>query len=214
MEFMIESGKFIVFEGVDGSGTTTQKNLLVSRLDSLNLPVRDSCEPSSGKIGTFIREEYLSGAYSTNPKALSMLFTADRIDHLIGPDGIIAELNNGMNVIQDRYYMSSLAYDATTMTLDEVFKLQRIPMSLLRPTLTILIDIEPIIAAVRINKREKPLEIYDNMAMIKNVRDQYLHIASISDDNIKIINGNGSVGETEDKVWECVAPIFGLKGVK
>src|SRR5512137_26082 len=100
-------GLFLVIEGLDGSGKTTQTHLLAQKL-SKNYPVNLTAEPSRGKIGTFIRQCCLYEDKRLPIEAEALLFAADRIEHL--QKEIKPAIDEGKIVICDRYIYSSLAY--------------------------------------------------------------------------------------------------------
>ncbi len=107
-------GLFIVLEGLDGSGTTTQTKLLEKELSNLGVPVWATAEPVSGSpTGELIRA-ILRGETEVEPETLALLYAADRNEHLYGRNGIIEHLENGITVICDRYKYSSLAYQSVT----------------------------------------------------------------------------------------------------
>lgn len=109
---------FIVFEGIDGSGTSTQAALLHSALISRHERATLTSEPTSGPIGHLIRQintrrTHVSDQQSVVDTALAYLFAADRFDHLHNDvDGILGRLRDGYTVISTRYYLSSFAYNA------------------------------------------------------------------------------------------------------
>ncbi len=116
---MIE-GHFIVLEGIDGAGTTTQAEALKRRFDDLGLPAHVTAEPSAGPVGAIIRQ-VLSGRLVArfhqavrplNWKIMSLLFAADRLDHV--DSEILPNLSEGVNVLCDRYVYSSLVYQSAS----------------------------------------------------------------------------------------------------
>lgn len=109
-------GKFIVFEGADGAGTTTQARLLKKAFDVLGIPALQTFEPSRGAVGVFLRE-VLSGKHGAlgevwGWREMSYLFMADRIQHV--KLDILPALEQGTHVICDRYYASTLAYQSSS----------------------------------------------------------------------------------------------------
>ena len=107
---MGKKGIFIVIEGLDGSGKTTQATLLAKKL-SQNYRVLLTAEPSRGKIGTFIREGCLYEDKRLPTEAEALLFAADRIEHMYSE--VKPALDEGKLVICDRYIYSSLAYQGS-----------------------------------------------------------------------------------------------------
>lgn len=101
--------KFIVLEGIDGSGTTTQLSRVSAALRTLGHRVHETREPTGGRIGKLIREQ-LSDPSGVSARCLALLFAADRIDHL--DREILPALARGEVVVCDRYVMSSLVYQS------------------------------------------------------------------------------------------------------
>ena len=102
---------FVVLEGIDGSGTTSQLRLLKEKfaLEDKGNSVVFTQEPTSGSIGILIRSA-LQGSSVFAPETMTRLFAADRCEHLYGKEGIKAALTAGKAVFSDRYLFSSLAY--------------------------------------------------------------------------------------------------------
>ncbi|MGL4985784.1 MAG: dTMP kinase, partial [Treponemataceae bacterium] len=98
---------FIVFEGIDGSGTSTQMQILKDRLK--NDDIFFTAEPTTQETGKFLRQ-ILGSKISVHPKTAAYLFAADRCEHLYGTGGIVEALSQNKVVICDRYLFSSLAY--------------------------------------------------------------------------------------------------------
>ncbi|MDR3276713.1 MAG: dTMP kinase [Treponema sp.] len=110
------TGRFIVFEGIDGSGTTTQAMMLHGFLLSKSKKALITSEPSSGPVGCLIRLTHTKRISSTGDRHsreryLSRLFAADRDDHLYNDEnGILKQIESGYYVLSTRYYLSSFAY--------------------------------------------------------------------------------------------------------
>lgn len=115
--------KFIVFEGIDGSGTTTQAHRLAAFLCERGFVAEYTCEPTDYATGKALRA-LLSGAEPYHPRTMSMLFAADRHEHLERVQvGIRARLADGAVVVSDRYLFSSLAYQSLEDDPHEVARL-------------------------------------------------------------------------------------------
>lgn len=116
----MKKGLFIVFEGIDASGTTTQASLLHHAMISDGYKAKLTAEPTSGPIGHLIREIHTHRMFISHDKEIVSelihhLFVADRRDHLYNEvDGILLNLNKGVTVISTRYFLSSLAYGSYT----------------------------------------------------------------------------------------------------
>jgi dTMP kinase len=162
----MEAGRFIVIEGVDGSGTTTQCRLLAERLRAERVPVHTTAQPSAGPVGSLLRlmlTGRVAGAGQERPawQQLALLFAADRIDHL--DSEILPNLREGLCVICDRYDHSSVAYQSVAgegpNAIAWIRELNRFAR---RPDLTIVLDVPPAVAAERRRARSGRSEIFDD----------------------------------------------------
>ncbi len=166
---MIE-GLFIVLEGVDGAGTTTHTRLLSAALGSRGLPVRTTREPSDGPIGVQIRQFLtgrlvvpgLQGPRPPSWTTMALLFAADRMDHI--ESTILPNLNDGVTVVSDRYYHSSVAYQSITGggEPETVAWVKAINQHARRPDLTIVLDIPAEVSERRRTERNIGREIFDD----------------------------------------------------
>ena len=117
---MNTNAKFIVFEGIDGAGKTTQIQLLSAALEQRGIKCNVSAEPTKLPIGVKIREK-LSGKVPSTPIEMAELFAADRAMHNTHPEcGIGKLLSDGITAISDRYYYSSMAYQGKDIGLPKV----------------------------------------------------------------------------------------------
>lgn len=205
-------GKLIVIEGNDGSGKTVQSRRLYQRLLDLKIPIYITTEPTERPIGRLIRNEYLSGNTKMDSKVAAMLYAADRLDHVTNEDdGILAKIHNGVNVISDRYYISSLAYQGSMAPMDFVIKSNEYVMDNLRPNITIFLSLDPISALNRINARNGNLEIFETLDYQRKIYESYLNVINIlrsKGENIKIIDGSGTMDKISDLIWESVKHLF------
>ena len=211
---MIErNGNFIVFEGIDGSGKGTQVDLLHKKLESYSgVRVHVTKEPTTNAIGSMIRSVYLSGKEKIDEKALRCLFTADNLDHSLNENyGTIHKLREGIHVIQDRGYMSNLAYGALTMSLAESLSLTKACITALRPTLTIFIDIDAETSIQRISYRGEAPEIYESVEKMAKIRENYFTIMSLLEEEgeaFSIIDGKQSIERIHELVWQRTSHLF------
>ncbi len=181
----MSSGRFIVIEGTDGSGTTTLAAKLGEHCRNARIPVHVTAQPSGGPVGAMIRQ-ILShrlvvhtdfGPRPPSWATMGLLFAADRLDHLEAE--ILPMLRDGVTVICDRYDLSSLAYQSATSSDDaaEVEKaitwLRQLNARALRPDLTIVLDCPFEIAAKRRRARAKGAELYDDAEVQKRLIDAY-----------------------------------------
>jgi len=159
---------FIVLEGIDGSGTTTQLRRLSALLDQRGVPVMTTAEPTSRPEGALIRR-ILKGELDADPGTIAYLFAADRHQHLYGAGGIIAAANAGKIVLCDRYSPSSLAYQGMTCGPELPRRLNgKFPA----PGLTLFFRLVPEIAMARVASRDQ-LEIYEKLHIQKLVSAAY-----------------------------------------
>ena len=152
-------GRFVVFEGLDGSGTTTQVSALRDWLAGRGVEVAVTHEPSDGLVGSLLREAIEERAVF-DPVTLALGFAADRADHLAAPGrGVVATLKTGAWVLCDRYVLSSLAYQSGQgVPLDWLAELNRFART---PDLTIFIDTPPEECLRRIEARGVPGMFHD-----------------------------------------------------
>lgn len=111
-------GRFLVIEGIDGAGTTTQARLLGERLRAEGRTAHVTAEPSGGPVGALVRQVLTrrivgKGGADVDPAALALLFAADRLDHHAGE--IAPKLAEGVDVVSDRFTLSSLAYQGLAL---------------------------------------------------------------------------------------------------
>ena len=168
----MKKGKFIVLEGIDGCGKSTQSRLLLEYLRSKGVACIGTREPTDGPIGGLIRQ-CLKGQIETDEKAIAALFVADRLDHILGPrEAILQKINEGVTVISDRYYFSSYAYHGAFMSMDWVIEANRFSAEALRPDLNIFLDIEPEQSVKRLARRDE-LERYEKIEAMTLIREKY-----------------------------------------
>ncbi|MCB9558689.1 MAG: dTMP kinase [Deltaproteobacteria bacterium] len=161
------SAPLIAFEGIDGSGTTTQAALLAEALDAQGIAVHTTRQPFPDPIGLLIRKA-LQGAMEIDDRALALLFAANRIQHLV--QEVVPNLQRGLTVISDRYLDSSLAYQSLDLPLAWVRSInQHIP----RPNLVLYLRVDAEIALRRVKARDGAKEIYDRIALQKRISLKY-----------------------------------------
>lgn len=150
-------GFFLVFEGIDGAGTTSQQAWLIARLSDLGLSVYKTAEPTANPVGKLIRQVLRGEHAPFSPHALALLFASDRADHLACE--IEPALAQGQVVVCDRYVLSSLAYQtAAGVPLDLVAQANA---TFRTPDLTIYFDVPVEVAAQRRAKRGQAQEIFE-----------------------------------------------------
>ncbi len=203
------SGKFLVFEGIDGSGKTTQVQKVYQRLKDQGRNVTATFEPTDGPIGSLIRK-MLSGEMPTDQRTIASLFAADRTDHLVNPEtGIRTLMDEGKTIVCDRYYFSSYAYHAQYIDMDWVIQANSLNADILRPDATLFIDVDPDVCIERIRASRETLEIYEKIDIMKKVRDNYFKAFDRlkHQETVIIIDGNKTPAQVAEKVWEQVCKL-------
>lgn len=148
---------FIVFEGIDGSGTTTQLKKLKEHFSEDELMT--TSEPTSGETGLFLRR-MLKGDFECDARTQAYLFAADRCEHIYGKNGIIENTKKGKIVASDRYLFSSLAYQSVSSS-DEIPRLVNSPFPL--PELLFYFKINPEVSLKRVKSRGGTEEIFEKL---------------------------------------------------
>jgi len=194
-------GKFIVLEGIDGSGKTTQASLLYSLLLSKGKKVLLTKEPTQTLLGSLIRAA-LNGECKISKAALQLLFCADRAEHV---KRITPLLRKGWVVISDRYAFSTIAYGAASGL--NYKWLVDINSVLLYPDLTLILDVSADTAIKRINATRKIKSIFEEKSFQTRARETYLKIAS-EFENVKVINAERSVEEVRKEIVKHVLNIL------
>lgn len=191
-------GKFIVFEGLDGSGQTTQAKLLARYLRGRGKKVLLTKEPTDIGVGRFIRA-VLQKKIQMEPLALQLIFCADRAQHLANV--IEPALQVGKWVVCDRYALSTLAYGSLGAPLDV---LKAANKDFRRPDLTILLDVPAEVAVTRIRKgRGGKIELFEQAAMLKKVRRNYLKLRNYFP-RTRVVNGDRPINEVAAEVQKIV----------
>lgn len=217
-------GKFIVLEGIEGSGKTVQTKLLLEYLISKRIATYRTQEPSNGPIGKIIRSEYMSGTRKADTDVLNLLCIADRLDHITNEEtGLLNFINDGICIISDRYYMSSIAYHSIPylsnrskyhQAIEDIMSRNEINRNALRPDVTIFIDADPEVSYDRVIKRSSKKEIFDDLHSIKKLYTTYhdakKYLESIGD-NIYTVDGNQTIDDVHNKIInDVIKPMFNL----
>jgi dTMP kinase len=211
---MIIIQNFTVLEGGDGSGTSTQMDLIRRRFNApgVLLPLLyTTCEPSDGPIGILIRET-LGGKLSLRGETLARLFAADRHEHLYGEGGIVERTQRGELVISDRYVLSSLVYQGITCG-EELPRALNAGFPL--PEALLYFDIDPEIALKRLEKRPSR-DIYEYLDFQRAVRERYRALLPwYADQGVRVnrIDASVSQEETAEAVWRVLENLPIVKGI-
>jgi dTMP kinase len=208
-------GRFVVIEGIDGAGTTTQAAKLAERLRSALVPVRVTREPSDGPIGTLVRQVLTGRIVAPSGKApgwatMALLFAADRMDHVEAE--IEPFVASGGVLISDRYDASSLGYQSVMSgtggpeTIEWIRLLNR---HALRPDLTIVLDLGADVAAARRDARGDAAQLYEQnevqRALVAFYRDLERHLPN---DRVVHVEAARSMEEVHDRVFAAYQLAF------
>ena len=194
-------GRFVVFEGGEGSGKSTQARLLADRWGAML-----TFEPGGTEVGQRLREILLSPETGDlDPRAEALLMAADRAHHVATK--IRPALNRGKDVICDRFVGSSLAYQGygRDLGVDAVGSLSAFATDGLVPDLVVLLVVAPAEAGVRLAAAGKPdrLEAAGD-AFHQRVAEGYAMLAAHDPDRWVVVDGGGTVDEVEGRVLEAV----------
>ena len=201
-----ERGRFIVFEGIDGSGKSTQIRLLESNLKSRGREVYVTAEPTASVSGGLLRDA-LSGVSKRSACELAALFLLDRINHNVSEAGGIEKmLEAGYDVICDRYYYSSIAYQGSETDFEWVKTLNISCPEIRRPDVCIFLDLDPDTSLSRIEKGRAVTEIYEKKDKLAAVRASYKRVfESLGEkENVKIINADGTPEAIAEEIFDTV----------
>lgn len=194
---------FIVLEGLDGCGTTTQTALLVKKLEEAGLPAIATKEPTDGSIGRFIRS-ILQKKESVDPFTLALLFSADRNEHVNGKDGIAELAAAGKKVVCDRYLFSSLAYQSLFMDYGTVADLNRFyPL----PEYLFYIDLSPEECQKRMAARGEEAELFERLELQRKIDANYKKTLSLltgSDMKTVVIDGRASIQDIHSVICRAL----------
>jgi dTMP kinase len=206
------SGLFITFEGMDGSGKTTQMHRLAARLRSLGHTILETAEPGGPPVATQIRRILLdAGNTELSATTEILLYFASRAQNV--DQWILPALSRGEIVLSDRFTDSSLVYQGTGRNLgaDTVTALERIACRGLKPNLTILVDVDAEASLARARARNaaaphRETRLDDeSMEFHKRVWEAYHELARREPDRVKVVDGRADLDTIEHAVWDIVS---------
>lgn len=204
-------GVWITLEGGDGSGKTTQADLLDSWLSDAGRTVVRTREPGGSEVGNLIRDIVLHHRGDIAPRAEALLYAADRAHHIATV--VRPALDRGDVVLQDRYLDSSVAYQGAGRVLDgqEIRQLSLWAAEGALPDLTVLLDLDPDAARVRLDSADKP---FDRLEAEKTdfhtrVRTAYLALAAAEPERFLVLDASATPDEIAGRIRERVTALLG-----
>lgn len=201
---------FIALEGIDGSGKSTQLTMLKEYLENRGRRVYLTREPSDLNIGRMIRR-YLTGEQSTDNRVIAALFVADRLEHILDEnEGLLRMKERGFDIVSDRYYFSSYAYQSVDMPMDWIINANSAAAELLKPDAVIFIDISPEAAMERINANREGTELFETAERLTETRNKYFEaFEKLKDsENVMIVDGSGTPEEVHRRITDTFKGII------
>lgn len=198
---------FVVFDGLDGAGKTTQLKLLAERLRREGHTVTLTAEPTDAYSGKLLRQA-LCGDLPATPTQLAALFLLDRIGHNTNEEnGIAALLEKGHIVLCDRYYYSSMAYQGADTDFDWVAEINLDCPDVLHPDGCILFDIPAEVCMKRIEERTDQKEIYETVTKQDALRERFARVAEYvqthGGEPVITLNADGTIEEVAERVYNA-----------
>ena len=201
---MTRRGRFVVLEGLDGAGTTTQARLLGEALRAAGRAVHVTAEPSGGPAGALVRQvlqQRIGGGRGGgfDPHALALLFAADRLDHVAAE--VEPRLAEGCDVVSDRYTLSSLAYQG--LTTGDLAWVEAINRRAPAPDLTIFLRVRPGLALGRRQAAGTAPELYEVAAFQRRVArsdQRALELLRRRGQRVEVLDGEAPVEEVASQV--------------
>ncbi len=193
----MSKGKLIVFEGLDGSGKGTQIRLLAEYIRAQGGQLYETAEPTQSSTGGIVRDA-LGGLMPRTACELSAMFLADRIFHNVNKqNGIRRYLDEGIDVICDRYYYSSFAYQGIDADLEWVMHMNLDCEEIAKPDLCIFLDVGTEQCNERIESGRLSREIYENLDAQERIRRRFFEVFDKLGDkeNIRVVDASRTVEE-------------------
>jgi dTMP kinase len=208
---------FITFEGIDGSGKSTQINLLANSLTELNYRVKVLREPGGNILSENIRNLLLHTDDIVEPRCELLLFTAARaqlVSSVIKP-----ALDKGEIVLCDRYIDSSVAYQGygRQLPIDDINNINTFATAGLLPDATFILDLAPLEASNRADSRfDLTSTSPDRMEKSGNefftrARNGYLHIAQMNPERVHVLNARSSIQDLQESIWKVISSLLQRK---
>ena len=204
------AGLFITFEGGDGSGKSTQADLLAQWLEEQNRTVVRTREPGGTELGSHIRDLVLHHRGDIDSRSEALLYAADRAQHVATV--VRPALEMGSIVIQDRYFDSSIAYQGAGRVLDaqEIRNLSLWASKELIPDVTIVLDLDQSVARHRLEAEDKPFDRLENekAEFHERVREGFLALAAAEPERFLVVDATLPIGEISEIIRGHISPLL------
>lgn len=211
------AGTFITFEGIDGSGKSTQLRLLTNFLSSRGCEVLVTREPGGTPVGLRLRAALLDAQEQVDPLAELLVFAADRAQHVRRV--LRPALKAGKVVLSDRYADATKAYQGAGRGFSEelIAEIVQLATGGLTPELTLLFDLSITESSARTRRRLESKQTGDRLdsedaEFHARVREAYLALAKNEPERFRVVTSNGPVEETHERVKEIVVPFLEARG--
>ncbi|WP_292474939.1 dTMP kinase [Methanosphaera sp.] len=194
---------YIVLEGIDGAGKSTQTELLNDWLTGKGYRTKKIVEPTTSDIGKVIRKELLNpeSTNDINQQRLTLLFAADRLT--LKKEILDAKDSKDIIIISDRSFYSSICYqNNSSVDKDWIYEVN---LHTPRPDLTILLDLDEKEAITRCDREEA----FENIQFLEKTRKNYLDLLEI-EDNIVVVDAKDSLNDVQEKIRKIVREKLGL----
>ena len=213
---MPKAGVFIVLEGLDGSGTTTQAALLKDWFNHEGAQYGKcvaTCEPTAGPAGSVARMA-LNHRLVLDSRTMALLFAADRADHVYKKDdgsqepGVYHLLQQGTHVVSDRYLLSSLAYQSLDLPMEWIL---RINAEVITPDITVFIDVAPAVSGRRLRQERYHQDLFEADSTQLRVQAQYeqaILLLSGKGQRISRVDGSLSADDVHRAILDEVIPLL------
>lgn len=199
-------GLFIVFEGIDGAGKTTQINNLKDHLEAKGRKVHLTAEPTGSATGVLIRRA-LSGEIKKSECEMATLFALDRIIHNTDEEcGIERMLSEGYDVLCDRYYYSSLAYQGSSTDFEWVKTMNLSCPEIRVPDACVFLDLTPQESLARITRDRDKIEIYETEEKLTAVRNKFYHVFKMLEgrERVFIVSSAGTIESVAKEIFDRI----------
>lgn len=202
-------GRFVVLEGLDGSGISTQARRLAAALDLRGVAYHCTREPTDGPVGSQIRLA-LTHRLELDPTTLALMFAADRSDHI--RTAILPRLEAGVHVVSERHVLSSIAYQGGQLADPAwVGAINRENLRAVTPDLTVFLDVPPDVSLGRIDAGRHARELFEQRDTLATTRDAFLRgIDALRADGarVEIVDGTRPIAEVEAAIGRYVLDLL------